>query len=236
MDKVQAALNEYFSSKGFFKNAMDLNFLFYGGGLLFMVIGSFFYFVGNQLFASIGLLAFLFGIVLSLAKKDTIGLIISFGVFALMYAVLMVIDFVRIFDFKNAAFLVNFFSDIIMGGVSVLFLLLSILKLPAYQAYRQQKIAAKAAAAQAAAAQAAAAAAYAAAHPQPAYTPPAYTPPPSAAPASVCVSCGFPLTPDAVFCPKCGSKQEKPEKKVCANCGTGLSGDAAFCVKCGTKL
>lgn len=46
-----------------------------------------------------------------------------------------------------------------------------------------------------------------------------------------CTNCGNPLTPDMMFCPKCGTKQIR----VCPNCQTPLMPDAMFCHKCGTK-
>lgn len=237
MDKVQAVLNGYFYSKGFLRGMMNIDFVLYGGGILFLTVGTAFNFVGNVIFATIGLFAFLAGIVAALAKKDTWGLIIAFGLYAILHTVLFVLYFVNVFTF-NAVFLTAVFSELIFVGFGVLFMILSIHMLPSYQVYKQQRIAAQAAAAQAAAAQAAAAAAYAAAHPQPVYA--AAQPNPYAQPrtGSVCFSCGFPLAHDASFCPKCGSKQEKPavsQVKRCANCGMELASDAVFCVKCGTK-
>jgi ribosomal protein L40E/signal transduction histidine kinase len=228
MNRVQDVMNGYFYSKGILRALMNIDFVFYGGGILFLVIGTAFSFVGNIIFYTIGLFAFLAGLVGAVAKKDTWGLIIAFSLFGLLHAVLMVIYFINVFTL-NAAMLVYVFSEMITIAIAVLFLILSIHLLPSYQVYKQQRAAVQAAAAQAAAAQAAAAAAYAAAHPQAPYAPPA-------APSTVCFSCGFPLAPDAVFCPKCGAKQEKPQKKACANCGSELSPDAVFCVKCGTKV
>lgn len=236
MDKVQAVLNGYFYSKGFLRGMMNIDYVLYGGGIAFLTVGTAFNFIGNVIFATIGLFAFLAGIVAALAKKDTWGLIIAFGLYATLHSVLFVLYFVNVFTI-NAVYLTVVFSELICIGFGVLFMILSIHVLPSYQVYKQQRIAAQAAAAQAAAAQAAAAAAYAAANPQPVYAAQqnSYAPPSTG---SACFSCGFLLAPDVVFCPKCGSKQEKkaaPQVKKCANCGTELASDAVFCVKCGTK-
>lgn len=38
---------------------------------------------------------------------------------------------------------------------------------------------------------------------------------------------------DAMFCPNCGAKQEKPK---CPSCGAPVSENDSFCNNCGTKL
>ena len=48
-----------------------------------------------------------------------------------------------------------------------------------------------------------------------------------------CRNCGKQLSPDSLFCDKCGTKVE--QKKICSNCGNELAPDSLFCNKCGTK-
>ena len=48
-----------------------------------------------------------------------------------------------------------------------------------------------------------------------------------------CMKCGHELSPDAMFCEKCGTKIEA--EKVCSNCGYAFTNDANFCPKCGTR-
>ena len=48
-----------------------------------------------------------------------------------------------------------------------------------------------------------------------------------------CRNCGKQLSPDSLFCDKCGTKVD--QKKICVNCGNELSADSLFCNKCGTK-
>ena len=45
-----------------------------------------------------------------------------------------------------------------------------------------------------------------------------------------CVKCGHLLSPNAKFCPECGSKQGL----VCEKCGATLTKNAKFCPECGT--
>jgi ribosomal protein L40E len=66
----------------------------------------------------------------------------------------------------------------------------------------------------------------------------------------LCQKCGAELAPAAMFCPKCGSKQEAappppaPEVRVeepaakcfCPECGTEVTSDTAFCSNCGTQI
>ena len=49
-----------------------------------------------------------------------------------------------------------------------------------------------------------------------------------------CAKCGSALPEEAVFCPNCGSKVERPCK--CASCGFILDSDAVFCSNCGSKV
>lgn len=46
-----------------------------------------------------------------------------------------------------------------------------------------------------------------------------------------CTKCGYKLSPDMLFCPKCGTRQAKE----CPNCHTQLLPEAEFCHRCGTK-
>lgn len=63
-----------------------------------------------------------------------------------------------------------------------------------------------------------------------------------------CSNCGAPLDADAVFCGKCGAKNEiiapepvieepvaAPEPKKCVQCGAVLEDGAMFCGVCGAK-
>ena len=65
----------------------------------------------------------------------------------------------------------------------------------------------------------------------------------------LCQKCGAELAPTAMFCPKCGAKQEtappppEPEVKVeeaassfCPECGTEVLADTAFCSNCGAQI
>lgn len=46
-----------------------------------------------------------------------------------------------------------------------------------------------------------------------------------------CSKCGYALSAEMLFCPKCGARQAKE----CPNCHTQLLPDAEFCHRCGTK-
>jgi uncharacterized RDD family membrane protein YckC/ribosomal protein L40E len=73
---------------------------------------------------------------------------------------------------------------------------------------------------------------------------PEYTPIPSANPSApgenkFCHNCGAPLPPNAVFCPKCGTRVPlvaAPDKKICVGCRAANEATAQYCFKCGLKL
>jgi ribosomal protein L40E len=48
-----------------------------------------------------------------------------------------------------------------------------------------------------------------------------------------CLKCNAEIDDNAMFCPECGSKIEKPA--FCANCGAKLEDGATFCSNCGEK-
>lgn len=50
----------------------------------------------------------------------------------------------------------------------------------------------------------------------------------------MCANCGAELAVNAAFCPKCGTKVERPN--VCPNCGAPKVEGGAFCGSCGAKL
>lgn len=60
-----------------------------------------------------------------------------------------------------------------------------------------------------------------------------------------CIGCGSELDKNAVFCPKCGTKQDMPQyaapqqaaqSQVCPSCGTAIQPGTTFCTNCGAKL
>ena len=48
-----------------------------------------------------------------------------------------------------------------------------------------------------------------------------------------CMNCGHELSPEALFCEKCGTKVAASDS--CSNCGYVFTNDANFCPKCGTR-
>lgn len=52
-----------------------------------------------------------------------------------------------------------------------------------------------------------------------------------------CKNCNFEIDDSALFCPKCGTKTEREEKKTvfCTGCGKQLNENDAFCSSCGKK-
>ena len=222
MNKVQAALNEYFNSKGFFKTAMNIDYIWYGLGAVLLLVGAVFAFPGSNILAILGLYLFWAGVVVGFAKKNDIGLTIAFCAYALIFFVAFIISFVQVFTLA-AVMLTSVFTNLIHIAVATLLLICVIKRSEFYarhQVIKQQQAAAYAAAQ-------AQAAAYAASQVKADYTPPA---------ARSCTVCGSPLAPDAMFCPKCGSRQEIVLPAACPNCGAELKDGAAFCVKCGTKV
>ena len=55
---------------------------------------------------------------------------------------------------------------------------------------------------------------------------------------TLCSECGGEIHADATFCPTCGKKAERPDRKppICPNCGVTVDEGATFCVDCGTQL
>lgn len=57
-----------------------------------------------------------------------------------------------------------------------------------------------------------------------------------------CVSCNTEIETNAIFCPKCGSKQEENEKagthekNICSQCGAKIDSKSLYCMACGNKL
>src|SRR5262249_12551238 len=47
-----------------------------------------------------------------------------------------------------------------------------------------------------------------------------------------CAGCGFDVSPDFAFCPRCGRKLPAP----CPSCATACDPDFAFCPRCGASL
>lgn len=54
-------------------------------------------------------------------------------------------------------------------------------------------------------------------------------------PTDVCPTCGFSLSDDQIFCPKCGTPKGGVKKNICDKCGTELHEGQEFCPKCGQK-
>jgi ribosomal protein L40E len=58
----------------------------------------------------------------------------------------------------------------------------------------------------------------------------------------ICPGCNSELSPEVVFCPKCGAKQETAEvveaeeMKTCPKCAAAVPVDSAFCTSCGAKM
>ena len=53
---------------------------------------------------------------------------------------------------------------------------------------------------------------------------------------SLCGNCGARISPDALFCEKCGEKVSQERAQYCRFCGQLLEDDALFCSSCGHKL
>jgi ribosomal protein L40E len=60
----------------------------------------------------------------------------------------------------------------------------------------------------------------------------------------ICTGCGAEMDRAAMFCAKCGAKQEVPQpvqpeaasSKACPSCGASVPEDSAFCTSCGAKM
>lgn len=55
-------------------------------------------------------------------------------------------------------------------------------------------------------------------------------------PTDVCSNCGTTLGDGQMFCPKCGTAKNAPQKNVCGKCGAELQEGQEFCPKCGQKV
>jgi uncharacterized OB-fold protein len=51
-----------------------------------------------------------------------------------------------------------------------------------------------------------------------------------------CTQCGKNITPNARFCPRCGTPVDTaPKEKICARCGAKNLPESVFCNQCGER-
>jgi len=205
VSNVQNSLKDYFNSKPFFRGAMAIDFVIYGLGFVLMVVGSFVLQIAEA-FVNLGIIMFWAGIVFGFAKKNDIGLTIAFSAYGLFNLLILILALARPYGYSFFSF-----GSLCHVIIATLLLIATIRGAEYYKKYQQNKqLVVQAAAAQ-----------VAMASQQNGFI-------------RNCVSCGAPLEGAAIFCSKCGTKQQ--EKQFCPHCGAEISGNSAFCSKCGGGL
>ena len=54
-------------------------------------------------------------------------------------------------------------------------------------------------------------------------------------PDKFCENCGYKLSREDSFCPRCGTQSKKTKRRLCKLCGVELAIDQIYCGQCGTR-
>ena len=199
MKDYRDVLKEHFGSRSPWKSLLGIDYVFYGVGLLFLILSACLmntYGVWYDMFGTLGLLCVVFGLFLAFIKKDEWGMLITTGVCALYYLVMFIVIAVQSSRYIGLLQISELLYALVFGGLFALALMTSsVLKMA-----KQRR---------------------------------AVTMQANNSAVRKCSVCGAPMKADAMFCPNCGAKQEKPK---CPSCGAPVSENDSFCNNCGTKL
>ena len=116
MSDYRKALKEHFESIPAFNSMLKVNYIFYGLGLLFLILASIISISSNAL----GTLLLLFGLFLCFVRKDDMGIIISMSVFGLLELIMFIVSLVT---FRG--FIIQF-SYLLYTGAAVWLLVLAL--------------------------------------------------------------------------------------------------------------
>ena len=232
MAPYRKVLREHFESIPAWRSMLNMDFLFYGFGLLCMGVGAFLMFtspVAYSILSGLGKPLFFFGLFLAFVKQDDWGLLISTGVTCLY---MLVVFFIEVFSPYYGAFGITYIIEAVCWGA----LFGIALKYSTVLARAKAQSAARAAVyAQQAAAMGIPCTKCGAIIPEGAAFCQRCGAPKTTGP--VCSQCGAPLSPGASFCLRCGQPVQQAEPTItCPQCGAEAKQGAAFCLKCGAKL
>lgn len=214
MKEYRRAIKEHFESCTPLRSILPLDAVFYGVGLLFLLLTGFSLLrVPTDLFSALGFWLFWFGIVLAFIRKGDVSLTIGLGI----YTLLNFIQFIMICATSVYGFLG--FTSLLNTAVGTLLLVLTIRDADFYKDYlERQKTAAQ----------------Y-----QPQYSA-EYGQKPlqdsddlgSQFPAW-CPECGSAVDQNTKFCPHCGHKM--PDANRCPKCGSPIPAGSTTCIVCGAS-
>ncbi len=123
MSDYRKALKEHFESIPAFNSMLKINYIFYGLGLLFLILAAVLStssFTVSDLFNGLGMLLLLFGLFLCFVRKDDMGVVISMGVFALFDLIMFIVSLVT-----YRGFIIQF-SYLLYVGAAVWLLVLAL--------------------------------------------------------------------------------------------------------------
>lgn len=224
MKEYRIALKSHFEAIAGFKKCMDIDFVFWGIGLVFMVLGSFVGNVAGDVITGIGTWMLYFGMALAFIKKNDLGLLIITGTLTVVYLVVFIIGAAN-----GLAVLSLIFNTIAFGT-------LFILAYKASDAAKKAEIKRTREAMKASKANAVCKSCGAVLAADAQFCPACGQKVPEPA---RCPQCGASIAEGVAFCDKCGAKllEEKQEASVvCINCGAALTDENAFCPACGQKV
>ena len=123
MSDDRKALKEHCESIPAFNSMLKVNYIFYGLGLLFLILASIISIssvTASDLFNALGTLLLLFGLFLCFVRRDDMGIIISMSVFGLLELIMFIVSLVT---FRG--FIIQF-SYLLYTGAAVWLLVLAL--------------------------------------------------------------------------------------------------------------
>ena len=128
MKDYRDVLKEHFGSRSPWKSLLGIDYVFYGVGLLFLVLSACLmntYGVWYDMFGTLGLLCVVFGLFLAFIKKDEWGMLITTGVCALYYLVMFIVITVQSSRYMGLLQISELLYALVFGGLFALALMTS---------------------------------------------------------------------------------------------------------------
>lgn len=131
MQEYRRVLKEHFEKQPVFRSLLSLDAVFYGFGLLFLLLSWFnLSHIPTDFFDAIGIWLFWFGILLAFIRKGDVSLTVGLGIYTLL-------DFIRFIVACNR-FGASYSFDALFGtGIGILLLVLTIQNSDFYLKYRE---------------------------------------------------------------------------------------------------
>lgn len=120
MKDYRDVLKEHFGSRSPWKSLLGIDYVFYGVGLLFLILSACLmntYGVWYDMFGTLGLLCVVFGLFLAFIKKDEWGMLITTGVCALYYLVMFIVIAVQSSRYIGLLQISELLYALVFGGL-----------------------------------------------------------------------------------------------------------------------